>query len=178
MMPPSPVILLAIFMIGYPLVQIAAIRFRRRWRLEFNALVTDLQANYHLKPSQRHRVKFLSEASRGGTSTFGRFVKMPLKLFVSALTDPAADDEKSNRYRNEDEIGTKITQLHHLAIQLEWATWPITFMTVVPVALLAGGLGSVVAWAKGAAKPVFPSLADIERVAMFGAMDEGDMSYN
>lgn len=179
MMPPLPITLAFVILIGYPLLQIAAIRYRRAWRLECNALAAELLGDKTTFRSERHLVRVLLAASREDFDTVRRLARLPSIMFREALNPPAPQVVRAYELSpRAAEFGAKLDRMRHLTIHLEWATWPITFTILAIASVAAGSLGSMIAAARGIARVHIPGLSDIERLVRYPSHGEEGMLYS
>ena len=159
-MPPLPVSLLAFLMIGYPLVQIVAIRLRRPLRLRFNSRAERLKGDQSLSYFDRNLVNRIERRSRGGFDTLQRLLRLPVIAFESVFDDSDPMAQPTPRISDLDEVEL----LRDEASELEWTAWPITFLVVVPITFSAWALGAALAIvSKRTARPSLPSLLALVR---------------
>lgn len=164
MMPPLPILLAFIVLIGYPLVQIAAIKLRRQKRLSYNQFAEAWLDHPSVEADEKDRIQTLVTRSRG-SETFKALLRLPVNAFVHTLRDTQTPRLKP--------VSDAEHRLHYLkmeTLQLELATWPIASAVSIPLALGAWAIAAAILWLQKAAAPHFPTVQDLGR-AMLG--DDG-----
>lgn len=169
MMPPSPVVLLAILMLGYPAAQIAAIMSRRPMRLRFNAAVHFMLHDPAVRPGDRGRIRQMMRWSRGGRETLRRFLRLPRNMLIQGYAEGRDPSKAPNPHRPFDPnapVAERMESLRAVSVALEIASWPLLALVVIPIGVAAWLVGALAAKAQGGAGRIIPNRRDLVRVSV------------
>ncbi len=157
MMPPAPVVLLAILMLGYPLVQIAAIALRRRKRLRFRMLMDGMLEDPAYGDAERIALRGL----RRETIDNPLILISPFLLPVVAVVDILEVSTKRLRVEDPGDLFLSFAELSKTSalrhdprleeasehgIDLAFASWPITMMLALLITLPFAGSATLIRW--------------------------------